>query len=141
VFLAYNRQRNSVLANAPPEQMRMIEQAIAYLDVPFGDAATDLRAGASSPPDIASDRTMEKYPLTTARSSEFRDDARRDWRPRSEDRSQGRRQEPHPVRPGHKADHEKIARLVDQFDGEGRRFAVIQLRGCRPTWLPFQSAS
>ena len=44
VYLAYNRQRNSVLANAPPEQMKIIEQTIAYLDVPFGgDVGRDVR--------------------------------------------------------------------------------------------------
>ena len=40
VYLAYNKQRNSIIANAPPEQMKIIQQTIEYLDVPFGDAAT-----------------------------------------------------------------------------------------------------
>ena len=34
IYLAVNRQTNSVLANAPPEYMRTIEKAIKALDVP-----------------------------------------------------------------------------------------------------------
>src|SRR6476646_6116738 len=39
VYLAYNRQRNSVLVNAPPDLLKIIEQTIRCLDVPYGDAA------------------------------------------------------------------------------------------------------
>jgi type II secretory pathway component GspD/PulD (secretin) len=135
VFLAYNRQRNSVLANAPPEYMRIIEQAIQYLDVPFGGAsdaeqvgsASTERAGPSSAP-AGDERTTKRYPLTTLDPQNFvltleeigGLDPRTDLKVDTKSRTL--------FALATDADHEKIARLIDQFDGEGRRFAVIQLR-------------
>src|SRR6185295_13563964 len=67
VYLAYNRQRNSVLVNAPPDLMKVIEQTIAYLDVPFGDGAAVTDVGATGD----SGRTLRKYPLTTLDPDKF----------------------------------------------------------------------
>ena len=66
VYLAYNRQRNSVLVNAPPEQLKIIEQTIGYLDVPFGSEGAVGTAAAGIDP-----RTMKKYPLTTLDPDDF----------------------------------------------------------------------
>jgi type II secretory pathway component GspD/PulD (secretin) len=123
VYLAYNRQRNSVLANAPPEFMRIIEQAIKYLDVPqSGDDVGDLGAPADN------GREFRKYQLVTLDPeklmmtleeigsldpwTEMRADAKSKclWVQASA------------------ADHVRIAQLIKQFDGEGREFYVIQLR-------------
>ncbi len=124
VHLAFNRQRNSVLANAPPEQMKIIEQAISYLDVPFGEgtaAADDIKAGNNH-------RTMKKYPLTTLDPDKFVATLEEigGLSPYAEFK----------VDSGSKTlfalatddDHKKIASLIDQFDGTGRHFEVIQLR-------------
>ncbi|HEX3599646.1 MAG TPA: secretin N-terminal domain-containing protein, partial [Lacipirellulaceae bacterium] len=124
VHLAFNRQRNSVLANAPPDQMKIIEQAIAYLDVPFGESAET--------PDTATtgntERTMKKYPLTTLDPDKFVVTLEEigGLSPYTEFK----------VDSGSKtlfalateADHKKIGSLIDQFDGTGRHFEVIQLR-------------
>ncbi len=139
VFLAYNRQRNSILANAPPAQMRIIEQAIAYLDVPFGGGqagvSSDQRAGSSpnghagsSPSPAGDPRAMQKYPLTTLDPQTFLMtleeigglDPLTDLKVDAKSRTL--------FALATKADHEKIARLVDQFDSQGRKFKVIQLR-------------
>ena len=124
VHLAFNRQRNSVLANAPPEQMKIIEQAISYLDVPFGEgtaAADDIKAGNNQ-------RTMKKYPLTTLDPDKFVATLEEigGLSPYAEFK----------VDSGSKTlfalatddDHKHIASLIDQFDGTGRHFEVIQLR-------------
>ncbi|HEX4415525.1 MAG TPA: secretin N-terminal domain-containing protein [Lacipirellulaceae bacterium] len=127
VHLAFNRQRNSVLANAPPDQMKIIEQAISYLDVPFGEQAesTDSKSTAGA---ASTARTMKKYPLTTLDPDKFVSTLEEigDLSPYAEFK----------VDSGSKTlfalatadDHKKIGSLIDQFDGTGRRFEVIQLR-------------
>ncbi len=127
VHLAFNRQRNSVLANAPPDQMKIIEQAISYLDVPFGDSAetTDSHASGSAG---SNQRSMKKYPLTTLDPDKFVSTLEEigGLSPYAEFK----------VDSGSKTlfalatadDHKKISSLIDQFDGTGRHFEVIQLR-------------
>src|SRR5690606_6739022 len=40
VFIAFNAQRNSLLINAPPEELKIIERSVKLLDVPTaGEAA------------------------------------------------------------------------------------------------------
>lgn len=123
VFLAYNRQRNSVIANAPPAEMKIIERTIAYLDVPFG-AEGAFEVGAAA----VGERKMERYPLTTldpdnfvvtleeigglSPSAEFKVD----------------KQSKILFALATATDHEKINSLIDQFDGTGRQFEVIWLR-------------
>jgi hypothetical protein len=124
VYLAFNRQRNSVLVNAPPDQLKIIEQAIAYLDVPFGSVGSEATATNAS----ADPRIMKKYPLTAldpdqfvktleeigglSPTAEFKvdDDSKILYALASE------------------ADHVRINSLIDQFDGSGRQFEVIWLR-------------
>jgi type II secretory pathway component GspD/PulD (secretin) len=126
VYLAFNRQRNSVLANAPPEQMKIIEQTIAYLDVPFGSVGASPTTGAAGPANDA--RVMKKYPLTSldpdrfvstleeigglSPSADFKvdDDSKVMFALATE------------------SDHARINALIDQFDGSGRTFEVINLR-------------
>jgi type II secretory pathway component GspD/PulD (secretin) len=124
VYLAFNRQRNSVLINAPPEQLKVIERAIAYLDVPFGGEADVSNATATG----GTQRVMQPYPLTTLDPDDFKrtleeigglspyaefkvdDDTRTLFAMALE------------------SDHVKIKNLIAQFDGSGREFQVIQLR-------------
>ena len=53
IYLAVNRQTNSILANAPPEYMQTIERAIKALDVPATGAATPMRPASNRPPATA----------------------------------------------------------------------------------------
>jgi type II secretory pathway component GspD/PulD (secretin) len=125
VYLAYNRQRNSVLANAPPEYMRIIERAVEYLDVPTlggGPAAASATSPAAGAPEFKKYRLItldpEKLMMTLAEIggldpwTEMRADARSKslWVQASA------------------GDHAKIAELIKQFDGEGRKLYVIPLR-------------
>ena len=124
VYLAYNRQRNSVLVNAPPDLLKIIEQTIRYLDVPYGDATTSPEIGVTT----ENQRSMKRYPLQNL----------------DPDRIISTLEEigglsPHAVFKvdddsktlfalAPEADQKKIAALLRDFDGSGRHFKVIELR-------------
>jgi type II secretory pathway component GspD/PulD (secretin) len=124
VHLAYNRQRNSVLANAPPKEMRIIEQTIAYLDVPYG---SDSAAGASDPAH-ASQRVMKKYQLSTLDPENLMEILAEigGLSPFAELKVDEKSKTLFALATD--ADHTKINSLIDQFDGTGRQFEVIWLR-------------
>lgn len=126
VYLAYNRQRNSVLANAPPEQMRVIERTIEYLDVPLGDVgAVGSGDEASS---VVGARVMKKYPLTTLDPQNFVLTLEEigGLSPYSDFRVDAKSKTLFAL--ATEADHKKINSLIGQFDGTGRKFEVIWLR-------------
>ncbi|HJQ78405.1 MAG TPA: hypothetical protein VJ828_00545 [Lacipirellulaceae bacterium] len=132
VFLAYNKQRNSVLANAPPEQMKIIEQTIRYLDVPFGDAgsgdAASSVAGGSDPGQNGSQREMKKYPLVTLDPETFVMTLEEigGLSPSAEFKVDKKSKTLFAL--AIESDHKKIDSLIDQFDGSGRDFHVLWLR-------------
>ncbi len=126
IYLAYNRQRNSVLANAPPEYMKIIERTIRYLDVPAqgvegGAILVDGTADSDS-------RQFKKYHLETLDPEQLVTTLEEigGLDPWTELRADG----------GSKslwvqasaADQAKIEQLIEQFDGEGREFYVLRLR-------------
>ncbi len=124
VYLALNRQRNSVLANAPPEQMRVIEQTIAYVDVPLngaGEGAVVAGNGDSLP--------MKRYQLVTLDPERLVTTLEEvgDLSPLVELRADSRSKSLFVSRAS-AADHERIRVLIDDLDGTGRQFEVIPLR-------------
>lgn len=127
VYLAFNRQRNSVLVNAPPEQMKVVEQTIQYLDVPFGSPETGAATAAAAK---ASDnqRVMKKYPLTTLDPDNFVTTLEEigGLSPSAEFKVDKESKTLFALATA--ADHVRINGLIDQFDGTGRHFEVIQLR-------------
>ncbi len=124
VYLAYNRQRNSVLVNAPPEQLKIIEQTIRYLDVPYGETGTAADVGGTTD----NQRVVKRYPLQSL----------------DPDKLVSTLEEMGGLSPyatfkvddnsktlfamATEADHKKIDALLHDFDGSGRKFHVIQLR-------------
>jgi type II secretory pathway component GspD/PulD (secretin) len=132
VFLAYNKQRNSVLANAPPEQMKIIEQTIRYLDVPFGDTGTGDAAstitGTSEPGNNGGQREMKKYPLVTLDPETFVMTLEEigGLSPSAEFKVDKKSKTLFAL--AIESDHIKIDSLIDQFDGSGRDFHVLYLR-------------
>ena len=124
VYLAYNRQRNSVIVNAPPDQMKIIEQTIAYLDVPFGSVADAPEAGATG----NAQRTMKHYTLTTLDPDDFVKTLEEigGLSPYAEFKVDDDSKTLFAMAPD--ADHARIKSLIAQFDGTGREFEVIQLR-------------
>jgi type II secretory pathway component GspD/PulD (secretin) len=128
VYLAYNKQRNSIIANAPPEQMKIIHQTIKYLDVPFGDAATAEVGTAATGPVANGGRETRKYPLTTLDPDNFVMTLEEigELNPSAEFRVDKKSKTLFAT--ATESDHEKINTLIDQFDGSGREFHVIPLR-------------
>ena len=121
VFLAYNRHRNSVLANAPPAQMRIIERSIEYLDTPVGGELPVASATQGR-------KYLQKYELVTMDPQALQLmleeignlDPRAELRADSETKILFAR--------AFEADHQKISGMIDQLDGAGRQLEVIPLR-------------
>ena len=122
VFLAYNRQRNSVLANAPPEQMRIIERTIESLDV----ASTE--AGATASADGGSERTLKEYRLNSVEPNSVVITLEEigDLGPRTELRGDNKSKTLFARATA--GDHVKIAALVERLDGAETRVEVFWLR-------------
>ncbi len=124
VFLAYNRRRNSILANAPPKEMKYIKQAIASLDVPYGTV------GEAAEDDVGSsgERPLLKYNLVTMDPEELKQTLEEvgELDPRTELRADSKSKIL--FARATKADHKKIAALKDELDGTGRGLHVV--------WLP-----
>jgi type II secretory pathway component GspD/PulD (secretin) len=126
VYLAYNRQRNSVMANAPPEFMKIIERSIRYLDVPPQGA--EGAAGPLAEAPGADSREFKKYRLETLDPERFVMTLEEiggldPWTELRADRKSKSL-----FVQGSAADQAKIEQLVKQFDGEGREFYVLRLR-------------
>ncbi len=126
IYLAINRQTNSILANAPPDDMRTIERAVKALDVPAtGSGAVSADAASSDGGDAL---RLEKYQLVTMDPAALQLtleeignlDPRTQLQVDTKSKTLFARATP--------ADHKKIAAMRDELDGTGRQLKVI--------WLP-----
>ena len=124
IFLTVNARRNSILVNAPPAEMEVIERSIASLD--RGDpnsAATN----ASTPLRTAAAR-MQTYTLVTRSPQSVVTALEQigELEPRTQlNIDEGSKTIFAYATP---ADHEKIQSMIDGLDGTGREFEVIWLR-------------
>jgi type II secretory pathway component GspD/PulD (secretin) len=123
VYLAYNRQRNSVLVNAPPDLLKIIEQTIRYLDVPYGDAAASPQTGGT-----ADQRKLQRYPLQNLDPDKFVSTLEEigGLSPYASFKADDNNKTLFVLAP--ESDHKKIEALLRNFDGAGRHFKVIVLR-------------
>ncbi len=125
IYLAVNRQTNSILANAPPDLMPMVERAIKALDVPATGAEIAGVGGQS----VAGDALrLEKYQLVTmdptALQLTLEEIGNLDPRTQLQVDTKSKTLFARAT----EADHKKIAAMRDQLDGTGRQLKVI--------WLP-----
>ncbi|MCA9188581.1 MAG: secretin N-terminal domain-containing protein [Pirellulaceae bacterium] len=118
VYLTVNYRSNSILANAPPDDMRVIEEAIRLLDVPAGGLA-----GATT-----TSLSMEKYQLITLRPESVVTALEQlgDLDPRTRLKTDGDAKSVFAQATAR--DHAKIKAMIEQMDGTGRQFEVIWLR-------------
>ena len=118
VFLVVNSRENSILANAPPDKMAVIEQAVLVVDVP-----QDSEQGL-----LANIHKMQVYRLAgitpEALVKVLQELGSLDPTSRLEIDQKNRAI----IAFAPLADHVLIRSLVDKLDGAGRRFEVIQLR-------------
>lgn len=121
VYLAYNRQRNSVLANAPEPEMRVIERTIKALDIPAGGVADSGDEG----PMV---RTLEQYRLKTITPDAVITTLEEigNLSPRSELR--GDKDSKTIFARASATDHGKIKELISQLDGSETMVEVFWLR-------------
>lgn len=120
VFLAFNRLENSILANAPPEQMRIIERTIEFLDIP---------PAGSTPDDSSNGRRFAKtYELENVQPESLLLTLEEigDLDPLSELRADPQAKLLF-VR-ATEADHQKVQDIITQLDDGGVLFEVFQLR-------------
>ncbi|WP_460166589.1 secretin N-terminal domain-containing protein [Thermostilla marina] len=113
-----NTRRNSILVNAPPDKMAIIEEAVKAIDVPSGSAESPLvtmnrwqvyRLAAVDPePLVETLRELGGLEPTTRLEIDRENNAI--------------------IAYASLADHAVIKALIDRLDGSGRRFEVIQLR-------------
>lgn len=121
VYLAYNRQRNSVLVNAPEPEMRVIERTIKALDIPAGGVADSGDEG----PMV---RTLEQYRLKTISPDAVITTLEEigNLSPRSELR--GDKDSKTIFARASATDHKKIKELIEQLDGSETLVEVFWLR-------------
>jgi type II secretory pathway component GspD/PulD (secretin) len=122
VYLAFNPQRNSILANAPAAQLKVIERTIELLDVPAAGTLAALPLGDDST------RQLEKYQLVTMDPNNLIRTLSEignlsplaDLRADSATKVLFAR--------ASRADHEQIASMIEQLDGPALAMEVYPLR-------------
>ena len=118
VFLAVNHRNNSIVVNAPPKEMGVIERSIVLLDVPNGMLAGN----------VVEQLTMERYQLVTMKPQAIITALEElgSLDPRTQFKMDGTAK----IVFAHAtpADHVKIKAMISALDGTGRQFEVIWLR-------------
>jgi hypothetical protein len=125
VFLIYNSQMNSIVANAPPDQMKMIEETIHWLDVPLGG---DQRKPLTGSSEVSKERVFQTHKLRTLDPVVVKNtlDEIGTLSPFTFVKVDSANQAI--VVQGELADQEKIAELIKELDGEERFIRVVKLR-------------
>lgn len=121
VYLAFNSHRNSVLINAPPTELKKIRRTVELLDVPAGGEAVDIAA-------LVGHRVPKSYKLETIdpRTLQSTLEEIGDLSPLTELRADSRADIL--FARATEADHEKIARMIEQLDEAGMETMVFTLR-------------
>jgi type II secretory pathway component GspD/PulD (secretin)/uncharacterized low-complexity protein len=122
VFIAFNAQRNSLLVNAPPEQLKIIERSISLLDVPTAGESASNTTGDSS------QRIAKSYKLESIDPKSLLSTLEEigDLSPMAELRADSRADILFCRCTA--ADHAKIEKMIEQLDGQSMRTVVFELR-------------
>ncbi|MCA9265906.1 MAG: hypothetical protein KDA60_18720, partial [Planctomycetales bacterium] len=122
VFLTVNYRRNSILANAPPATMTVIERAVKMLDTNTTDEFAQGHPATTTGPRI------EKYALATLTPqtlvTSLEELGNLDPRTRLKVDTENRAVLAYAT----ETDHERIEQLIERLDGAGRELEVIWLR-------------
>ncbi|MDA1050276.1 MAG: hypothetical protein O3C40_07325 [Planctomycetota bacterium] len=118
VHLIVNSRKNSVVAHAPPDKMALIERAVQALDV-----ATSHRDGLLNKPfQIHAYRLHSLSPGPLVKTLQDVGDLDPNTRLEADEKSKSI------VAYASLVDHATIQQLIDNLDGSGRQFEVLQLR-------------
>ncbi len=128
VYLAFNRQENSILANAEPEQMKIIERTIGMLDIPAAGSAAAVAAKQADVPTGPVKRFAKTYELENIKPESLMVTLEEigDLDPLTELRSDSKAKILF-VRAS-QLDHDKVQDIIDQLDTGGQVFEVFELR-------------
>jgi len=118
VFLVVNARRNSLLANAPPDKMAIIEQAVKILDVPGSNAEAFL----------ANSNRMQVYRLASLDPETLVKSLNELRVLEPATKLQVDKKNHTIIAYASLADQMTIRALVAKLDGSGRKFEVIPLR-------------
>lgn len=122
VFIGVNQRRNTVHVNAPPKEMRIIEQTIRQFDVPDDGgmvASTD-------------ELVFRKYVTATASTDAVVSALKEIGRLHPLTQLQSDKPNRTIYATATMSDHEKIQGLIDKLDGSGRQLYVIWLNSRSP---------
>jgi type II secretory pathway component GspD/PulD (secretin) len=117
IFLAINKSENSILANAPPDKMAIIEQAVKAMDIAKNKSESLL----SNLPRLRSYKLTAVDPVSLVRVLEDLGNLDPLTRLEVDARSRSILAYATPI------DHVTIQAMVDKIDGTGRKFEVVQL--------------
>jgi type II secretory pathway component GspD/PulD (secretin) len=117
VYLAINKSENSILANAPPDKMTIIEQAVKAMDIAKNKSESLL----SNLPRLRSYKLSNVDPASLVKVLEDLGNLDPQTRLEVDNRSRSIIAFATPI------DHVTIQAMVDKIDGTGRKFEVIQL--------------
>lgn len=122
VYIAFNAQRNSLLVNAPPEQLKIIERSVSLLDVP---TAGETPVGVTVD---AAERIPKSYKLESIDPKSLLSTLEEigDLTPMAELRADSRAKILFCRCTA--ADHAKIEKMIEQLDGQNLETVVFQLR-------------
>jgi type II secretory pathway component GspD/PulD (secretin) len=118
INLVINARKNSIVANAPPDKMAIIEQAVKVLDVPK-DGAEEL---------LANVNRMQVYRLAAVDPEALVETLNDLGVLHPTTRLQVDKRNKSIIAHAPMMDHLTIRALVSKLDGSGRKFEVIQLR-------------
>jgi len=117
IFLAINKRENSILANAPPDKMSIIEQAVKAMDLPQNKSESIL----ANLPRLRTYHVTAVDPAALVKVLEDLAGLDPQTRLEVDDRSKSIIAFATPF------DHVTIQAMVTKIDGTGRKFEVIQL--------------
>ncbi len=117
VFLAINKNENSILANAPADKMTIIEQAVKAMDIARNQSGSML----SNLPRLRSYKLSSVDPAALVKVLDDLGNLDPQTRLEVDMRSRSIIAFATPI------DHVTIQAMVDKIDGTGRKFEVIQL--------------
>jgi type II secretory pathway component GspD/PulD (secretin) len=121
IFLVVNERRNSILANAPPDKIAVIEQAVKALDIPSGD--NEVR--------LSQVTTMKVYTLHGAESDavvDILESLQEIGKLHADARFSNDDNQETLFAYASLQDHMTIAAVIKQLAGTARTFRVIPLR-------------
>lgn len=122
VYLAFNRHENSILANAPPEQMKIIARTIEMLDIPAPGSQAALAVADSG------SQTSETYQLESIEPDSLINSLEEigNLDPLTELR--GDKKAKILFARANQRDHAKIQGIIDKLDGSKYKVEVFWLR-------------